>query len=349
MAAGLVQGIAAVSPVMVTSDAYFHANNLIRLSKGELFLTSITPHARPFRIPYGISFYALLWPLRPTGVEPVVLVRWGAALSGIAASIALFFLLVKRSARVAGLAVIVLQLLPATFRYYSEGTLSNVFGQSITALFFAWWAGGTPLGAGLGALLLSIGTLAHLSSLITLLLLCAALVLLRRRTGPLGRTRWLALVAGIAVAILYYAQFSRLILDQLPRLQEGAGEGGGAPLGLWEALKTQLAGIASGWGLPALGLAWLGRPRRLTDLLDRDLAGYWLMGLVLFGVALLSPLEARYVYALTIPVSVAAAHGLVLLWDAGLGGRVAASGLLAFQAALAAREIVEAVFLRYRP
>jgi hypothetical protein len=243
----------------------------------------------------------------------------------------------------------VLQLLPASFRYYSEGTLSNVFGQSITALFFTWWAGATPLGAALGALLLSVGTLAHLSSLITLLLLCAALVLLRRRAGPLGRMRWLALAAGIAVAVFYYAQFSRLIVDQLPRLTEGAGEGGSAPTGFWKALVDQLRDAAAGWGLPAVVLAWLGRPRRLADAFDGDLAAFWLTGAVLLGAALVSPLEVRYVYALTLPVSIAAAYGLARLWDGGLGGRVAASGLFAVQAALAVREIVEAVFFRYRP
>lgn len=349
LAAALVQGVAAVSPVMVTSDAYFHANNLIRVSKGELFLTSITPHARPFRIPYGVSFYALLLPFLPTRIEPVTLVRWGAAVSGVTASIALLFLLLKRSPRIAALAVILLQLLPASFRYYSEGTLSNVFGQSMTALFFVWWAAGTPLGASLGALLLSVGCLAHLSTLIGLLLLCTALVVLRRREGPLDVTRALALAAGITVAAIYYANFFRLIADQLPRLLEGAGEGGSAPPGFWGALGNQWGHIVAGWGLPAMGLAWLGRPRQMVDHLDRDLAAFWLTGGVLFGVALLSPLEVRYVYALTLPVSVAAAHGLLRLWDAGGVRRVAASVLVVVQAGLSMRGIVDAVFLRYRP
>ena len=132
-------------------------------------------------------------------------------------------------------------------------------------------------------------------------------------------------------------------------MQEGAGEGGGAAPGLWAALKAQWAGIASGWGLPAIVLAWVGRPRQLVDTLDRDLAALWSMGLVLFVLALFSPLEARYVYALTLPASVAAGHGLVRLWDGGVSGRVAAVGLFALQAALAIRDIVEAVFFRYRP
>jgi hypothetical protein len=347
--AGLVQGIAAASPVMVTSDAYFHANNLLRVSRGDLFLTSITPHERPFRIPYGVSFYALLLPFLRTGVEPVLLVRWGAAVSALTASLALYFLVsLKRSARVAGLAVIVLQLLPASFVYFSEGTLSNVFGQSMTVLFFVWWAAGGPLGAPLGALLLGLGCLAHLSSLITLSLLCALLVALRPREAPLGRAKAWALGVAFAAAALYYGSFARLIADQVPRLLEGAGEHGARPSFL-AALAGQWRGVVAGWGLPALALGWLGRPRTLADRLDRELAAFWLSGAVLLVAALVSPLETRYVYALTPVVAVAAAQGLLMLWEGRGGRRLAAVALLMLQAALAARGLVEALLYRYRP
>jgi hypothetical protein len=348
LVAGLVQGVAAVSPIMVTSDAYFHANNLIRVSRGELFLTSITPHERPFRIPYGISFYALLLPFVRTGVEPVLLVRWGAAASALAASIALYFLLSKRSARVAGLAVILLQLLPASFVYFSEGTLSNVFGQSMTVLFFVWWAAGAPLGPALGALLVGVGCLAHLSSLIGLVLLCALLLALQRREGPLERAQVWAVGAGLAVALLYYASFARLIADQVPRLLEGAGEHGSRPP-LFDALAAQWRGIRAGWGLPAIALCLVGLPRALADRLDRDLAAFWLSGAVLLAAALFSPLEARYVYALTLPAAVAAAQGLLALWDAGGARRLAGGALFLAQAALAARGVSEALLHRYRP
>jgi hypothetical protein len=349
LAAGVVQGVAAVSPVMVTSDAAFHAHKLLDVSRGQLFPTSITPHAQPFQLPYGVSFYLLLTPLLWLGGEPVTLVRWGAALSGIAASAALFLLLCARAApRLAGVAVIVLQLLPASFRYYSEATLSNVFGQSMTVLFFAWWAGGMPGGPVLGVILLAVGCLAHVSSLIVLTLLCVVLLLLGRREG-LGRARPWAVAMGLALAALYYIQFFRLIVEQLPRLLEGAGEGGGRPSGLAHALGTQAYQLVTGWGLPAIALAWLGRPRSLSRGLDRDLVAYWTAGAVLLGLALVSPLEARYVYALTLPLAVAAAQGLLALWDAGGARRVAAAGLVLLQAGLAGHGIVDALFYRYRP
>jgi hypothetical protein len=349
LAAGVVQGVAAVSPVMVTSDAAFHAHKLLDVSRGQLFPTSITPHAQPFQLPYGVSFYVLLTPLLRLGIEPVDLVRWGAALSGIAASVALFLLLCTRaSARLAGVAVILLQLLPASFRYYSEATLSNVFGQSMTVLFFSWWAGGMPGGPALGVILLTVGCLAHVSSLIVLALLCGLLLLLGRRDG-LGSARPWAVAVGLGLAALYYLQFFRLIVDQLPRLLEGAGEGGARPSGLAHALSAQAYQLVTGWGLPAIALAWLGRPRSLSHGLDRDLLAYWIAGAMLLGAALVSPLEARYVYALTLPLAVAAGQGLLLPWDAGGARRLVPAGLLLFQAALAARGIVEAIFHRYRP
>src|SRR6266571_992944 len=89
----LVQVGAATSPAMVVSDEVFHANNLARVAGGEWFLTSVTQHARPFRFPYGVSFYAPLVPLLRLGLDGVALVRGAAGCSGLAASLGLFALL----------------------------------------------------------------------------------------------------------------------------------------------------------------------------------------------------------------------------------------------------------------
>src|SRR5437870_5341950 len=111
----LVQVMAATSPAMVVSDEVFHANNLARVAGGEWFITSLTQHARPFRFPYGVSFYALLVPPLRAGIDAAALVRAGAAASGLAASLGLFALLAPAGAARAGLAVILLQLLPGAF------------------------------------------------------------------------------------------------------------------------------------------------------------------------------------------------------------------------------------------
>src|SRR5262249_57086919 len=98
--------------------------------------------------------------------------------------------------RVAGLAVAVLQLLPVTFDLFSFGNLSNVFGQAVTVAFFAWWAGRAPGGWPVGALLLAVAGLAHLSSLIVITVLAGALAVFRGRALFADRARLVALVAG---------------------------------------------------------------------------------------------------------------------------------------------------------
>jgi hypothetical protein len=344
----MVQGAAATSPLMVVSDAVFHANNLARVAAGDLFITSVTQHARPFRFPYGVSFYALLAPLLRAGLDGVDLVRAGAALSGLVASAGLFALLAPHGPASAALAVVLLQLLPGTFDVYSYGNLSNVFAQSMTALFFCWWAGRAPGGWAAGALLLVLGMLGHFSSLVFLAALCAALFLARRREPGLDRGRALALVVGLVLALAYYSSFWRLMVDQLPRLLEGGGQGRGASRGAWDAVRMQLRGAVEQWGVPAMVLAALGRPRPARSLMDRDLAAYWIAGAALILPAILTPLDVRYLYALTLPVAVAGAWGLAALSARGAAGRLAGALVFGAQCALAARGIVEAVLHRYR-
>ena len=346
----LVQVLAATSPAMVVSDEVFHANNLARVAGGEWFITSLTQHARPFRFPYGVSFYALLVPLLRLGVDAVALVRGAAGWSGLAASLGLFALLAPTGAARAGLAVIVLQLIPGAFDPYSFGNLSNVFGQAMTTLFFCWWAGRAPGGWAMGAALLALACLGHFSSLVVVVVLLAALLVAGGRPGP-DRTRVAAAGVGLAAAALYYARFVPLMLGQVPRMLEGGGQGRGASRGALDALRLQVAAVAGQWGLPVLVLAAIGRPRpresRIT--LDRDLAAYWVAGAVLAVPAILTPLDVRYLYALTVPLAAAAGAGLVRLRERGHAGALTAWLLLAAQAAWGLRGLVEAIALRYRP
>jgi hypothetical protein len=340
----VVQGIAATHPLLVVSDAVFHAHNLEAVSRGELFLTSLTPHARPFRFPYGVSFYVALVPFLRLGVDAVDLVQSGAAIAGIAGSAALFALLaLTAGARVAGIAVGVFQLLPVTFDLFSFGNLSNVFGQAVTVAFFAWWTGGAPGGWPIGAMLLAVAGLAHLSSLIVITILAAALALFRGRALVRDRARLVALVVGLGLAGLYYLHFWPLVAEQLPRLSEGSGREGGP--GVWDALWSQARAALQQWGLPAIILALLGRPHPSGDGLDRELGAYWAAGALLAAAAVVSPLEARYLYALGVPLAIAAAQGSPSAprWRTVLSGV-----LLALQAALAVRGVAEALVHRYR-
>lgn len=351
LAAFLVQGIAAASPIMVVSDDLLHANKLAAVAAGDLFPTSVTQHERPFRFPYGVSFYALLapWAWRDTNLVYLVkVVRGAAAAAGVLASAGLYGVLAPAGAVRAGLAVILLQLLPETFHVYSGGALSNVFGQAMTVLFFAWWAGKAPGGWFVGAGLLALAGLGHLSSLIVLVASCAALVLVRRGEVWRDRARSLALTVGLALVALYYLQFSSLILDELPRLLEGGGRGGPAAQGTWGLLWHQVLSALGRWGVPAILLAAVGSSEPAQGGPERDLRAL-LPGVALLVVpAVISPLEVRYQYALTAPLAVVAASGLVRLWQRGTVGRLLAGGLLTAQAVIGARSVVEDVLIRYR-
>jgi hypothetical protein len=337
--------VLATSPVMVVSDAVFHAHHLERVARGGFFPVSVTQHARPFHFPYGVSFYALLAPFNRLGIDAVVLVRAGAAVAAFVGSLALFVLLARTSALASSVGVAVLLLQPVAFDVLSHGNFSNVFGQSVTLIFFVWWAGprqvgGWPMGAGL----LTLAALAHFSSFVVLVALCAFLLLLGRRS--LGRTRTLALAAGLTLGFLYYGSFARMILEQLPRLLEGAGSGRGAP-GPLTVLWRELREAASGWGLPAISLALFGLPRS-QERPGRDLMAYWLAGALLAVAALVSPVDVRYMYALAPMVAIAACSGFVRLWQRGIPARLLALALIAWQTTLGVRNMAEAIYWRYR-
>ena len=347
----LVQVIAGTSPLMVVSDVGFHANKLAAVAAGDLFPVSVTQHARPFRIPYGVSFYAALAPLARAGVDTVTLVRAGAAAAGLLATAAVFLLALSAIGPYgAAVAAVVLQILPGAFDIaYSYGNLSNAFGQSATVLFFCWWAGRVPGRWPVGAALLALAALAHFSSFVFVVALVCALVIADLRAEERDRTRYWAAGLGLLLAAAYYAHFAGLIWEQAPRLLEGGGQGRGASRSAWDAARLQVLTAVGQWGLPAIVLAWLGRPRPSPgDRYSRDLAAYWLAGLVLAVPAIVSPLEVRYLYGLTAAVALSAGAGAARAHAQGGRWRLAGWALVLAQIVLGARGIAEAVVVRYR-
>lgn len=351
----VVHGVAATSPVMVSSDVVFHANRLRDAAGGELFPTSVTQHALPFRIPYGVSFYALLVPLAWLGLDRVSLVSAGAGLAGVVAAAAAFGLLARRDVRHATATVVALQLLPGGFTIYSYGNLSNAFGQAVTLLFFCWWSGGAPGGFVVGGLLFAVAGISHLSSLIVLTVLAAALVLAggAKLRADKARLRGLALGGGLVLA--YFSRFAGLVLSQIPRLFEGGGQGRAGSRGPWDALGYQLDGVPAQFGWPAIVFAlvgllvWRRRGRWREGGVERDLTAY-LAAVALMAVpAVVSPLEVRYLYALGLPVAALAASGFLELRARGrlLGSMAWLS--CAAQFGLAAYVVSDCVLFRYRP
>jgi hypothetical protein len=137
------------------------------------------------------------------------------------------------------------------------------------------------------------------------------------------------------------------VASQLGRLGEGGGTGK-APRGLLAETWDELLWLRIRWGLPAIALAAAGAPWRPRDALDRRLAAFWIAGLVMAVLAVTTPVEVRYVYALTLPLAVAAATGALRLAGRGPMGRTAAALLVLAQVWVAALAIGEALFSRYR-
>ncbi|MBN2370822.1 MAG: hypothetical protein JXO72_10050 [Vicinamibacteria bacterium] len=334
----LVHGVLATSPLLLVTDVNFQAHMLHNVTyEGDYFPTSVTQHAIPFRIPYGISFFAALAPFVRAGFGLVAAVRWGAAVAGMLASWGLFVALAGKSPRLAAISVILLQLMPGTFVPFAQGNLPNVFGQAMTTLFFSWWIawrGRSAWSVIPGAVFLVLAALAHFSSLIVIVTLMTFLLLTARDTPRARRQSFLACSIGIIAIVLYYSHFTRLVAGQVPRLLDSAG-GTGIPL--MRRLYSQLHGMSwEWWSLPAAALAWFGRPRNRHAALDAGLIGYWLAGVVLLVAAVMTPLEVRYLYALTVAVALCAARGFLALSDGSRLGKLAGGLLVAGHFAIGA-------------
>jgi hypothetical protein len=79
------------------------------------------------------------------------------------------------------------------------------------------------------------------------------------------------------------------------------------------------------------------------------LRGYWASGLLLLAAALVSPLEVRYLYALTVPMAAAVGAGFERLRAKRGVAATLAWLLLAGLVVWGAMGIREAVLERYRP
>jgi hypothetical protein len=348
LAAFLVQGAVALHPLVIGFDAAFHAHNLAEVLAGGYFLESETQHEPPFRFPYGVSFYVPLVPLVRAGVEPVQAVRVGASVAGVLAAAVAFWLVSRIDPRpwVAFLAVALLQFLPWSFDVYSNGNYSNVFAQAGIVTFIAWWALDKPLGWFAGTAAFVLGALGHLSGFFFLVALSLTLLVGRRRELKKERAGLIAIGLGMAGAVLYYSHFTSLVLEQLPRLLQG-GRGGTGAQSLFESLLAQLGGVVSGWGVPAAILAWIGRPRAGAPM-ARELGAVWLAGALLAVAAVTTPVEVRYLYSLTFPLSIAAAAGVARLLQGGVSARIAAALLVVAQIALGGRNIALALLHDWR-
>ena len=294
-----VEGVLPPSPLVIQGDAQLHGNKLAEVAQGNLFPASRTDHQPPFEIPYGFSFHGLLTPFASDGVTNVRVVREGAAFFSALSALALGFALSRVSPGLAAASLALWAMAPVNIRTMGFGNLSNVFAQAIFVLFLVA-ASLIPRGWTRAAILTSLVALsatAHLSSLIVLLtLLLVTLSIPQDRRSAAFKP----LLAGVVLAVSYYATFLPMILGQLPRL---LGERGGSA-GVFDPWRLP-GQIADGAGWPLIGLIVLSLLRgRVRDVLicGRSLV---LSGFLLAIAALASPIEVRYLLALVPLLAVA--------------------------------------------
>ena len=257
----------ATSPLMVVSDAVFHANNLARVAGGRPLLTSVTQHAPPVPLSRTASRSTLLLaPLLRAGLDGVALVRvgrrgWrggglGRPLPPAAAP--------RRRRAARGLAVVLLQLLPVTLDVHSlrqpvervrpgaDHGLLRLVGRPARP---GGWAGGRA-----AARPWEPSATSRASS-------CSRRSPPRSwaraaRRGMRGR-RALAAVVGLVLAagVLLRVRAARR-WSSSRALLEGGGQGAARRAARWTRCGCRSWAPLAQWGLPALVLAWVGQPRR---------------------------------------------------------------------------------------
>ncbi|MEO8500389.1 MAG: hypothetical protein ABI565_05690 [Vicinamibacteria bacterium] len=281
------------SPLVIQGDVQLHGNKLGEVARGNRFPTSRTDHKPPFEFPYGFSFYEVLTPFVSPEVSNVRVVREGAAFFSAAAAVGLALLLGRASASLGAASLILWACAPVNIRTMAFGNLSNVFAQAVFVLFLVV-AGLAPRGKPRGLALIALAALsatAHLSSFIVLLtLLFSTLVIPKDRHDGAFRP----LLAGVFLAGLYFATFVPMIVGQVPRL---LSERGGSS-GVFDPFRLPNQVVSgAGWPLVALiVLSMLVASIRPVLPLVRSLT---VTGLLLGLIALVSPIEVRYLLALT--------------------------------------------------
>jgi hypothetical protein len=291
-----VHGVIPPSPLIVQGDAQLHGNKLGEVARGNWFPVTRTDHKPPFEIPYGFSFYGLLSPLAGDGASNVPVVRRAAALFSALSAVALAMAIGRASATLAAASLLLWTFAPVNIKTMGFGNLNNVFAQAIfvLALVSAVLIPKGLVRAACVLCLVALSATAHLSSFIVLatLVLSAALFASDRRSSAFK-----PVLAGAAVAGVYYLTFLPMIAAHVPRL---IGERGGS-LGVFDPwyLPSQ---ILAGLGFPLLALIALSllvRAVRPLLPLARSLA---VTGVLLALVALVSPVEVRYLLAV-LPVA----------------------------------------------
>ncbi|MFQ5789663.1 MAG: hypothetical protein ACE5JI_04220, partial [Acidobacteriota bacterium] len=351
-------------PLLVISDASFHANRLGELLQGNLFLTSVSQHQPPFRIPYPVSLYVLAAPWVAGGLDRVAALKLVTAFADVGAGLMLVYLARRflRDLRAGIFAAALYQLVPLNFLAFSSGNFTNLFGVSTAILFLGFLLavarGGGAILAALAFLFSLLSLTAHFSTFLMGIPLWPAtltvLLWLPPREASSRRSRLLvtAVAGSLALAGLYYAGYLDLFTSQWQRVVTGEQATGQAevagPLAkLAFNLPFYREQLGSLFGLlvllGAVRILWKARasPFHAT-------AAVWMGVTALFFLLdLTTALEVRYLLQALPLLSVLAGSYVSGAWERKGMGRFAAVAALGYLTAVGFANVHHCLLYRY--
>lgn len=363
LAATLLLKLGALTyPLMAISDAQFHANRLSELLQGDFFITSVSQHAPPFRIPYPVSLYVLAAPWAAMGLDKVTTLKVLTAIADV--SIGFVLILWARrflgSTRTGVLAAAVYQLVPLNFLAFSAGNFTNLFGVATTVIFLALLiAAGGGAGAFIGALIFSsLALTSHFGTFLFDIMLwpaCLAGIYWLVPPGLKARNRramWIAVAASVAAALVYYAGYWELFTSQWQRVLTRDYASGTAEVA---GPMTKLAFNLSFWreqlGIVFALLAFLGAVpilRRSSASPFHVTAAAWTVVAFLFLLLdLTTALEVRYLLQTLPLLALFAGNYLSGAFERGRAGKLAAIVALGYLAATGLLNLRECLLYRY--
>jgi hypothetical protein len=338
-------------PHAIFSDHRFNANNLFRVSLGQVYFTAGLPdEAGGGQAPYPPGLYLLLMPAQfffsTDMAGRVLLVQAGTALLDalVVALIALMIWQAGLGRRAALLGAACYLLPPPMMASFSVGEYANLGGQVLAlpaiALAAAWGAASNYALRRRILLLIALiaGLLGHFGVAISLGLFGVALLLVdlgallsgqRRRQVDLGVTLGLGTAALAIAALIYYTAplFVPVFAERLSRVAVDA-TGGTAPgtilAGLGQALLlpgSRIAPLLLSVAAAGSALLWQWRPQ--SGLL-RMLLAWWLSILLAQALLLIASQGLRWQHFLYPALCLGAGPFLAALWRRGQAGQRAA-------------------------
>lgn len=345
-------------PHAIFSDVGLNTNNLLGLTRGEIYFTEGLPsEAGGGRAPYPPAQYVVMAPallLFPLDRDAIgMILKAGNALWDSLVAGLLWYVLrrggYKESTALLGAALYVLP--PPMLKSLSVGELANVFGQALALPLLALLALQArrlhaPKVFGAAVVLLALALLGHLG--VTISLFCvlgylglAWLIRLETRRAVRALIA-IGLLAGGLVALFYYAPLLDVLRQRVDPAAPAAGSA--AAIGVGQRLRYQLDALPAFGVQPiALAIGALGallvvlRPRAWREPTPRPALGslliaWWGGVLLSLGLLLFASQGVRWQQFLYPAVCLGAGLALAAIWQRGRAARLAAGALLAFLA-----------------